>query len=171
MDGVREIQTCKKVYFKEVLTNIPERVRRIGMWKNSSWILHPDNALEKNALPVKTFLTKHKITVLEYSPYSPDLAAMISLFPKMKSALKGARLEFIDTVKAKATEIMNKLKEDDLQHFFQKWKIQIEWCRDRGGEYIEIDNISLCNFFNKFVVNNSNSFIATPRMVIENCVL
>ena len=109
MDWVRESQTFNQVYYKEVLKNIRERVRRLGMWKNGSWILHQDNALEKNALPVKTFLTKHKITVFEHSPYSPDIAAMFSLFPKMKSALKGARFEFVDTVKAKATELMNKL--------------------------------------------------------------
>jgi hypothetical protein len=50
------------------------------MWKNGSWILHPDNAPAHNAPSVKRFLTKHKITVLEHPPYSPDL------FPKIKSS-------------------------------------------------------------------------------------
>jgi hypothetical protein len=64
------------------------------------------------------------------------------LFPKMKSALKGTRFESVDAVKAKATELTNKLKED-LQHCFQQWKIRMERCRDRGGEYIEGDNNSI----------------------------
>ena len=65
------------------------------------------------------------------------------LFQKIKSALKGTRFEPVDAMKAKATELMNKLSEDDLQHCFQQWKIRMERCRDRGGEYIEGDDISI----------------------------
>ena len=113
------------------------------MWKNGSWVLHQDNAQAHKALSVKTFLTKHKITVLEHPPYSPDLAPYGFLFPKIKSAFKGTRIESVDAVKAKATELMNKLTEDDLQHCFQQWKIRMERCVDRRGEYIEGDNISI----------------------------
>ena len=66
------------------------------------------------------------------------------LFPKIKSALKGTGFESVYAVKAKATELMNKLSEDDLQqHCFQQWKIRMERCRNRGGKYIEGDNISI----------------------------
>jgi len=65
------------------------------------------------------------------------------LFPKIKSALKGIMFEPVDAVEAKATELMNKVSEDDLQHCFQQWKIRKERCRDREGEYIEGDNISI----------------------------
>jgi len=79
VDWVPEGQTVNQVYYKEVLTNLRERVRRRRrrrpeMWKNGSWVLHQDNAPAHNALSVKTFLTKHKITVFELPPYSPDLA-------------------------------------------------------------------------------------------------
>ena len=47
------------------------------------------------------------------------------------------------SVKTKAAELMNKLSEDDLQHCFQQWKIRMERFKDRGGEYIEGDNISI----------------------------
>jgi len=75
VDWAPECQTVNQVYYKEVLTNLRERVRRRRpeMWKNGSWVLHQDNALAHNALSVKTFLTKHKITVLEHPPYSLDL--------------------------------------------------------------------------------------------------
>ena len=90
------------------------------------------------------FLTKHKITVLEYPLYSPALApGDFFLFPKIKSALKGTRFESVDAVKAKATELVNKLSDDDLQHCFQQWKIRMERYRDRGGDYIKGDNISI----------------------------
>jgi hypothetical protein len=65
------------------------------------------------------------------------------LFPKIKSSLKGTRFESVDAEKAKATELMNKLSEDDLQHYLQQGKICMERCRDRGGEYTEGDNISI----------------------------
>ena len=137
MDWMPESQTVNQVYYKEVLTNLRERVRRRRpeMWKNGS---------THNAVSVKTFLTKHKITVLEHPLYSPGLSPCdFFLFPEIKSALRGTRFESIDTVKAKGTELMNKLSEDGLQHCFQQWKIHMEWCRDRGGEYIEGGAISI----------------------------
>jgi len=75
VDWVPEGQTVNRVYYKEVLINLHERVRRRRpeMWKNALWVLHQDNAPAHNALSVKTFLTKHKITVLEHLLYSPDL--------------------------------------------------------------------------------------------------
>jgi hypothetical protein len=114
------------------------------MWKNRSWVLHHDNAPASNALSDKTLLTKHKITMLEPPPYSPDLAPCDRfVFTKIKSALKETRFQSIDAVKVIATEHMNRLSEDDLQHRFQQWKIRMERCTDRGGEYIEGDNISI----------------------------
>ena len=102
MDWVPEGQTVNQVYYK-VLTNLRERVRRRRpeMCKNGSWVLHHDKAPAHNALSVKTFLTKNKITVLEHPPYSPHLAPC-------ESELKGIRFESVDAVKAKATQLMNK---------------------------------------------------------------
>jgi len=112
------------------------------MWKNASWILHHDNAPAHNALSVKRYLAKNNIPVMEHPPYSPDLAPCdFFLFPKIKSALKGTRFESVDTVKAKAMQLLNSITQDDLQHCFQQWKIRMEQCRDRGGDYIEGDNI------------------------------
>jgi len=145
VEWVPEGQTVNQVYCKEVLTNLCERVRRRTpeMWKKGPWVLHQDNAPAHNALSVKTFLTQHKITVLEHPPCSPDLAPCDFLFPKITCALKGTRFESVDAVKAKAMELMNKLSGDDLQHCFQQWKIRIERCRERGGEYIEGDKVSI----------------------------
>jgi len=145
MDWVPEGQTVNQVYYKEVMTNLREWVRRRPiMWKNGSWVLHQDNVLAHNALSAKMFLTKHKITVLERLPYSPDLAPCdFFLFTKMKSVLQGTRFESVDAVRTKATELMNKLSEDNLQLCYQQWKIRMERCRDQGGECIEGDSISV----------------------------
>ena len=76
VDWVPEGQTINQVYYKEVLTNLHEQVRRRRpeMLKSGSWVLHQDNAPAHNALSLKKFLMKHKIIVLEHPPYSPDLA-------------------------------------------------------------------------------------------------
>ena len=162
-DWVPEGQTVNQVYYKNVLTTLRERVRRRrpDMWKNASWILHYDNALS-----VKRYLAKNNIPVMEHPPYSPDIAPCdFFLFPKIKSALKGTRFESVDAVKAKATQLLNSLTHDDLQHCFQQWKIRMERCRDRGGDYIEGDNISIVwIFFNKGLQHESGFFIATPRI-------
>jgi len=76
IDCVPEGQTVNKVYYKNVLTTLRERVRRRrpDMWKNASCILHHDNAPAHNALSVKRYLAKNNIPVMENPPYSPDLA-------------------------------------------------------------------------------------------------
>jgi len=118
IDWVPEGQTVNQVYYKNVLKTLCERVRRRrpDMWKNASWILHHDNALS-----VKRYLAKNNIPVMEHPPYSPDLALYdFCLFQKIKSALKGTRFEYVDAVKAKATQLLNSITQDDLQHCFQQ---------------------------------------------------
>jgi hypothetical protein len=140
IDWVPEGQTVNQFYYKNVLRTLCERVRqrRPDMWKNASWILHHDNTPAHNAV------AKNNIPVMEHPPYSPDLAPCdFFLFPKIKSALKGIRFESVDAVKAKAMQLLNSITQDDLQHCFQQWKIRMERCRDRGGDYIEGDNISI----------------------------
>jgi len=111
---------------------------------------------------------------MEHPPYSPDLAPCdFFLFPKIKSALKGTRFESEDTVKAKATQLLNSLTQDDLWHCFQQWKIRMERCRDREGDYIEGDNISIVwIFFSKELEHESGFFIATPHIVhhLKQCI-
>jgi transposase len=68
------------------------RKKRPELWKKKSWILHQDNAPVDSTLAVKQLLADNCIPVLERPPYSPDLASCnFYLFPKLKSALKGAQ--------------------------------------------------------------------------------
>ena len=139
MDWVPKDQTVNQVYYKEFLTNLCERVRRrrSEMRKNSSWGLHQYDALAR-------FWRSTKSPCWNVHRAHPALAPCdFFLFPRIKSALKGTRFKFVDAVKAKAMELMNKLSEDDLQHCFQQWKICMERCKDQGGEYIGDDNIPI----------------------------
>jgi [histone H3]-lysine36 N-dimethyltransferase SETMAR len=142
IEWVPEGCTVNQYYYIQVLTTLRERVRRKRpeLWEENSWILHQDNAPAHNALSVKQFLAKHSITLMEHPPYSPDLAPCdFFLFPKIKVELKGTRHESVDAVKEVATQLLNSLSENDLQHCFQQWKTRLQRCRDRGGEYIEGD--------------------------------
>lgn len=139
-------QTINQHYYLQVLAQLRERIRkkRPELWKNKSWLLHQDNAPAHSALSVQTFLAKHGIPVLRHAPYSPDLAPCdFYLFPKVKSALKGTRFESVEAVKEKAAELLKGLTEIDFQHCFEQWKIRMERCRDREGEYIEGDHAQL----------------------------
>jgi len=90
VDWVPQGQTVNQVYYKEVLINLHEGVgrRRLEMWKSGSWVLHQDNAPAHNALSVKTILKKHKITVSEHLPHSPDLAPCDFFISKDKVCIK-----------------------------------------------------------------------------------
>ena len=121
IDCLPEGQTVNKVYYKNILTTLRERVRRRpDTWKNASWILHHDNASAHNALSVKNYLAKNNIAVLEHPPYSQVLAPCeFVLFPKINSTLKGTRFKSVDAVKAKAEQLLNNITEDELQNCIQ----------------------------------------------------
>lgn len=38
---------------------------------------------------------------------------------------------------------MNTLSKIDFQQYFRHWKIRVEWCRNRGGAYIEGNNVQV----------------------------
>jgi hypothetical protein len=95
IEWVPEGQTVNRKYYLEVLTKLRERVRkkRWDLCKKKSCILHQNHALAHNALAVKQFLADKCIPVLQGPLYSPVLAPCdFSLFPKVKSALKGTHL-------------------------------------------------------------------------------
>lgn len=82
-----------------------------------------------------------RIPILEHPPYSPDLAPCdFYLFPKLKTALKGTRFHTLEEVKTKTADQLKGLTSDDLQHCFEQWKIRMQRCVDKGGEYIEGDH-------------------------------
>ena len=146
VDWVPEGQTVNQVYYREVLTNLRERVRRKKTWNVEEWLLGSSprqRAGTQRPDCQVVFDEAQDHSVGTYIVLTWPSPMWLILFPKIKSAFKGTRFESVDAVKVKATELMNKLSEDDLQHCFQQWKIRMERCRDRGGEYIEGDNISI----------------------------
>ena len=72
---VSEGQTVNSAFYVEVWKRLRDRVRRVrpDLWEGRRWILQHDNAPAHSALVMREFLARNTITVLEHSPYSPDL--------------------------------------------------------------------------------------------------
>jgi hypothetical protein len=101
-------------------------------------------------------LAYHNITVLEYPPYSPDLAPCgFYLFPKTKSVLKGTHFLSVGDVKAKTTEILNSLSESDLQNCFERWQHRMQLCVNSEGNYFERVLVDFLNLLNKMRYRHS----------------
>jgi transposase len=85
----------------EGVVHLREKVRRKRpqLWRNNSWFFHHDNGPAHALLLIRDFLANTNITVLHQPPYLPDLApADFSLFPKLKSTLKGRRFQMIQEI-------------------------------------------------------------------------
>jgi hypothetical protein len=66
---------------------------------DTNWLLLSDNDPSHCDLSVKHFLAKKAITTIEHPPYLPDFApADYFLFPRIKRALKGQRLDDIKAI-------------------------------------------------------------------------
>jgi hypothetical protein len=89
-----------KEYYLQVLKRLREVVRRKrpDLWKGNKWLLYHVNAPVHSSLLICDFLTKHQMTLVLQRPCSPDLADFF-LFTKLKSLLKGRRLESVKEIK------------------------------------------------------------------------
>jgi hypothetical protein len=89
-----------QAYYMEILKHLYEAVHkeRPEIWPNH-WILHHDNAPDYKELSLKQFVAQKSITEMEHPPHSPDLPPNVFwLFPKIKSALKGRRIQDIEDI-------------------------------------------------------------------------
>ena len=104
-------QTVNQHVYKETLQGLLRSVRekRRDLWESNTWLLHHDNAPAHTALSsvclTLKFLADKNITVLEQSPYSPDLAPCVFfLFPKVKNIIKGTHFLRTNAIKYAVTK-------------------------------------------------------------------
>ncbi|KAJ4444273.1 hypothetical protein ANN_06065 [Periplaneta americana] len=85
------------------------RRKRPEKWVENNWFLMHDNAPAHRAIIVKNFLARHNITALDHPPYSRDLSPPdYFLFPRLKSHLKGRRLNAEEVI-ANATRALRRV--------------------------------------------------------------
>jgi hypothetical protein len=103
--------------------------------------LHQDNRPSDDAR--KAVLASKNIAVLAHPAYSPDFAPCdFFLFPKIKSMLKGTHFVSVEEVKAKMTELLNRVTENSLHHCFEQWQRRTQLCLNSQGDYFEGDHKS-----------------------------
>jgi histone-lysine N-methyltransferase SETMAR len=62
-----------------------------------------DNAPDHASLLIRSYLAKHRVSVVPHPPYSPKLApADFFLSPKLKTTLKGRRFLTVEEIKENA---------------------------------------------------------------------
>jgi len=94
--------------------------------------------LLKDALLICEFLMNHEATVVPQPFYSPDLApADISLFPKLKSSLKGHRFQTVEEIEENSVRDLRAIPQNTFQDAFQNWKKRWVRCIKSGVEYFE----------------------------------
>jgi hypothetical protein len=60
--------------------------------------------------------------------------------PQSEKCIERNSFESANEVKLKMADLLNWVSADDLQHWFEQWKICMQRCIDKGGEYIEGDS-------------------------------
>ena len=89
--------------------NIPPQepfpwVRRPQLWATGDWQLHHDNVPTYASRFTQSSLVKHQITQVTQPPYNPDLVPWKCwLFPKLKSPLKGKKVQANDEIQENKT--------------------------------------------------------------------
>jgi hypothetical protein len=87
------------------------------------------------------FLAKDSIPVVPHSPYSPELAPCdFFLFPKLKSTLKGKRLQDVTEIQLNTTRQLQAIRKQTYQTRTVKWNDHCNHCIQSGGSYFEGDN-------------------------------
>lgn len=143
---LKQGQTVNKEYYLQVLRRLREAIRkkRLDLWKNSSWLLHHDNAPTHTSLLVCTFLAKNNTVTMPQPPYSPDMAPChFFLFPKIKRTLKGRRFTDIDDIKRASLKELKAIPKIEFENCFEDWKKRWHKCIKSHGGYFEGDNINL----------------------------
>ena len=133
-------QTVNASFYVEVLKRLRENVRRKrpDQLRNTTWLLHHDNAPAHAALLTRRFLTDNMI-VGPHPPYSPDPAPSDFLFPKLKMKLKGRRFQTLEEIQAESQAVLNTLRENYFQECFKNWQRRWDRCQASEGDYSKGD--------------------------------
>jgi hypothetical protein len=115
----------------EVLKRLFDAVRRKRgeLWRDSL-IHHHYNAQEHFSLRMSQFLVGKGIPTMDHPPCSPNLApADFSLFPKLKSVLKGKRFLNAEDNIYSVKKILTDIPVQDFKNCFEQWPKRYEHCK------------------------------------------
>ena len=76
------------------------------------------------------FLAKNTTTIIEQTPYSPDMApANFFFFPKLKLPLRGTRFQSIEDIKENSQRELKSIPENAFKICFDDWTIRWHKCK------------------------------------------
>jgi hypothetical protein len=114
---VPEGQTINSTFYVEVIGRLLKCIFQVRLQfrAEGSWFWLHDNTPSHSALVVKTFLE------ISHPPYSHDLApADLSLFPTVKTALKGKKFHDVGDIKKNVMAELNAVPLEAFADCFQK---------------------------------------------------
>jgi transposase len=97
-------------------------------------LLHIDNAPAHIDLSVQRFLAAKNMAVVSHPTYSPDLAPYDLLFPRMKSKLKGSRIQNVIEIQEQSLTFLHAIPKSQFQRCFQQWQKLWTRCINSEGE-------------------------------------
>jgi hypothetical protein len=105
-----------------VMTQKSDR-QQSSQWKSLSTkkFIYHDNALTQTSLSVQQFLAATNMAVVSHPPYSPDLALVISSFPRMKQQLKRCCFQNVSKFQEQALTLLHAIPKCQFQRCFQQW--------------------------------------------------
>ena len=121
-------QTVNKEFYLEVVRRLV-RLKRPEKWRDGDWILQHNNAPAHSSRLVQKFLATHGTAQLQQPPYSPDLAPCdFFLFPRLKTVLKGHRLEAMEDIKRNSTKTLLDMPKEEFAKCFHEAAVVGEVC-------------------------------------------
>ena len=98
-------------------------------------ILH-ENAKPHVAKVVKKYLDDEGITIIDHSPYSPDLAPcdfrLFSMFKQSSDTHSN-----VESLKSLITEVFESIPKEEYLKTFRKYLERMQLCVNNRGEYFE----------------------------------
>ena len=81
---------------------------------------------------------KKQICVIDHPPYSPDLSPYdYFLFPKLKTAMKGAFYDDVPTIQAAVAQVLKNIPKTEFKKSMDKLADRSKRCIELTGSYFE----------------------------------
>ena len=102
------------------------------------FVPHQLNAPPYKTKKVNEFLMKKPICVIDYPPYSPDISPYdYFLFPKLKTAMKGAFYDDVPTIQSAVTQVLKNSPKTEFKKSMDKLVDRSKRFIDLNGSYFE----------------------------------
>lgn len=125
----------KQKILKSVKKHYSKRRPATGM--KGLRLIH-DNAPSHKSHVVTEFLSKEKVTVLPYPPYSPDMAPCdFFLFPRLKKHISGRRYTSRKALGSAIFQCLRGIPKEDYIGAFRKWIKRLKLCISARADYFE----------------------------------